>query len=292
MSLAIMDCLSTCIFTLTPLLITYPFDFMWMFDNTRRKSPRQVAPISLPLSMKENIHPVRQRCHLEWESSTMSLSNPPLTLDDDAFLPFLFFLILVRVSSQLLLSTNCDTLSLSSRPLIFPIMNHASRSREILWTPQLVETMVTGDTQLLVTNTFITKRTRERREHFIHVDTFATLPSVSFGEKSFRCLSNGSSSSFCCLCQSNTHHLILFPDYPVMNLQPEMTSLWWCMFSLSESKNELVPVREVKRGCELVAKRGVRPSSLFSLISKVLFYWTSCSNLHSLLFPNSSFPLK
>lgn len=72
--LAIMDCLSTCIFTLTPLLITFPFDFMWI-STVLEESYRDRLPLSLSLAMKENIHPVRQRCHLEWESSTMSLSN-------------------------------------------------------------------------------------------------------------------------------------------------------------------------------------------------------------------------
>lgn len=158
-SLAIMDCLSTCIFTLTPLLITYPFDFMWMFDSTRRKSLRQVAPISPSRHGREH-----SSCETKMSSWMRVINNEPLQSASCSWwwhfspLPLFFLLILVRVSSQLLLSANCDTLSLSSRPLIFSIMNHASR-REMLWSPQLVETMVTGDTQLLVTNTFITKRT-------------------------------------------------------------------------------------------------------------------------------------
>ena len=99
-SSAIMDCLSTCIFTLTPLLITYPFDFMWMFDSTRRKLPRHVAPISLYRHEREH-----SSCETKMSSWMRVINNEPLQSASYSwwwhFSPLpLFFLILVRVSSQ------------------------------------------------------------------------------------------------------------------------------------------------------------------------------------------------
>lgn len=158
--LAIMDCLSTCIFTLTPLLITFPFDFMWI-STVLEESYRDRLPLSLSLSPWKRTFilwdkdVILNESHQQWASPICSYS----WWWHFSLLP-LFFLILARVSSQFApFNKLWYSFLFSSCPLISPIMNHASRNREMLWTPQLVETMVTGDTQLLVTSTFITKRT-------------------------------------------------------------------------------------------------------------------------------------